>query len=752
VGGSLEDGDTPSPDWVEQTLLDINLSISLIDPNLRDVHLVMSPPDTTISTFEATKLKWRNVLSPFTRRDEVTLALKAMNKGRSHNGPAPEHILLSGVDVLDIYMYLSNMYFAGSQPTEVKRGILCPAYKGDSGTKSRPISVCDIAHQLADTTAAKREAKIFGDLAHPQQYGGLPNRSLNEPLLTAQLSTDHAIHYGDDVQSYFQDTSDAFDSCPLAYLNVTYMKLYCPPTISARFTQQCSKHSRTIKTAVSTGSWIDSAFLEAGSPQGGSTSTLRWNCIMNLTLCAVEAMGGDGYRTCGTDGSAHSKGYHHAAYVDDLQGHSDLKEGDMERTALLDTFRHMTSMAKGKEFTGRTKNSKVYWRLHELQIGATIASVCGITVNISKTFLMHTNPNAFPDGAPLIGLNKSGRLEYSWTKRISTEFGNVRCLGGYLSMGSQSTSDDRHDRQREQWKSVLTAVLAKAGSDCPTGVFLEAVEENLINGVMLGMRSAQATVDELAVHDDKVSKKMIQLLGIPELDSDFSRTAHTMTPIQYGGCGQPSLHCAMAKDNVVSFMAIASGHTSALKNMVMNQLAHWDLSDFARGASISPILERMTQSWAMLVTMHRGGPRQEIPTIVHDSDNIRLMTTMAMEHDNIIWRLLREDEFEIIAGKVVVRDPLQARGAPDSCTPREAVEQGSSGVLNPFISGTTSLGHMIDMAQTPHPNGAGSRQGWGVAVAESTLRTTSPRSRDVTLQGAVKAHWGRLLEAGPEKC
>ena len=266
---------------------------------------------------------WREARRNFADVSELRAALQAMDKGKTGQSMAVEQLINVDDHILEPWLEVTGMFFAGEVVDELKLGTVSPLPK--SLGAFRPVTLLEPIYKCCMGAMASRLLHALHEfgLLDGAQYGFVKDGSCVEPLtIMARIFERGRGEKGEEIHVAFLDATSAFDSVPHTALDAALKRLGAPPDFVTWLRKVLSGHKRKAATAYEVDGDNKAVQLDGGTPQGDPASPAIWVIVMDYALAVMRAkgpkaydvrMGGEALRVC--------------AFVDDLAAMSHTGDG-----------------------------------------------------------------------------------------------------------------------------------------------------------------------------------------------------------------------------------------------------------------------------------------------------------------------------------------------------------------------------------------------------------------------------------------
>lgn len=514
--------------WLLENLKELKILLPFVEANFKFLYDGMSSRSPNAATATA---KWREIEKGPKTIEEIAKTAAGMTNGKSHIGLSPEHVCSSKA-TQEALLFLSRFYFAGDPPKEMKTGLVTSIYK--DSFRFRPITSLDISFQLCESYHKKKEMELIVDCGINRQFGGVIGRSASEPLIELELLLNDAILNDKTLIAYFTDKTSAYDATNPSLFPMMYARWGCPLHISARMAGVTWHHYRVCKTSMGTANLDDAVGLEAGVPQGGILSAIRFICMADaLMYCEINAKC-TGYTI------------------------NDPESGE----EVLYMLRYFMDDAVG--LSGPPKPSKEYPAITTgMQAAALAGSFLSISNNAKKTAVLTTDPENFPKNLSLIHL--SGERLTSDVITIKENQRDLRKIQDFTATTVEGFRERKahalDDKFLSNWQRS-----ASAAKPC-TEVIKIGMQQTVLGTVQNSFRP------EIPLHRDvhermdvKLAATALKLLDIKFEGDKTALTTLLSLPRAMGGLGYPLPGIIAAKTAGIEPIAILEGRNDKLKS------------------------------------------------------------------------------------------------------------------------------------------------------------------------------------------
>ena len=696
---------------------EITLMMTMIDDNVEAMHFAMSPvTDNTDIDKDDLADKWRDACSPFVDEADLLSTMLEMTKNKSSTGMPVEYCSSAGPVAHAIVLELTKFYFAGHQPPNLKLGVCAPIHKNTD--KARPITMLRFIHKLCAFKVAKLEGHITRDTIDDNQHGGLPARSLDEPLLLHALLTDYALFHNIPLTTCLGDCSEAFDRLLHDLMPLMYVNLGAPLFVANLTVAAMTGHTRVFRTAYGISDPTDAVHLRGGSAQGESRSGLAYTTNANVVsryLAFVtdrrNQRSGSGTSGFSVPNDVHpppssmpKRSTNIPTTLPKPSGPGSISTTDLcfEHTMFMDDITTYQSSSTSPH----------------LADAAVPLSAIGIPLNIGKGYVLSTDPAAFKSDTAITALTSDSHVNRAPVCRVPTNgttpepdddgtvpqltnpVNSTRLLGGRISAGSSQQHSNIHVNECNKtldrtYQFLLNQALYRA----PSETLPEFVQTILLSQQRIGIKHTTpdaAAIDRLI--DRFTANHALHLLQLHRLTNNEQTQPPALAPMIFLskdqlGFGVPSANDYATIETAISTLAHLSDDNIVLRPLFFKAVKETTtpgaLSDDGTDACSD------TSGWSP--TIHRAIRRLDsVGLQIHQSTNdppptpadiagAADQTLNGMDSSNFVYRAINTRESSSNPCCIRPNAPLSDVTVP------EAIADGSGLHNSPWIHCTGNI-------------------------------------------------------------
>ena len=317
--------------WLNVTATEAEAIAASLETHAETLRQALMPREVS-SPQEAA---WRDARRNYADVDELRAALMAMAPGKTGASIGLEQlrVLTKAEDhILAPWLVITEMFFAGEVPDELKLGVVSPLAKDEE--KFRPVVLLEPLYKVCMATMSSRVLNSLHKygLLDSAQFGFVRDGSCHDPLkVMARLYERGRGADGEELHVAFLDATSAFDSVPHAVLDAALRRLGAPPDFISWIRAVLSGHRRKAVTAYETDADDEAIELEGGAPQGCPSSPLVWTILADYALAVMRAERGDD----AVDVQFGGEVLRCLAFADDLAVAAKTREGLRARVQML---------------------------------------------------------------------------------------------------------------------------------------------------------------------------------------------------------------------------------------------------------------------------------------------------------------------------------------------------------------------------------------------------------------------------------
>ena len=317
--------------WLNVTATEAEAIAASLETHAETLRQALMPREVS-SPQEAA---WRDARRNYADVDELRAALMAMAPGKTGASIGLEQlrVLTKAEDhILAPWLVITEMFFAGEVPDELKLGVVSPLAKDEE--KFRPVVLLEPLYKVCMATMSSRVLNSLHKygLLDSAQFGFVRDGSCHDPLkVMARLYERGRGADGEELHVAFLDATSAFDSVPHTVLDAALRRLGAPPDFISWIRAVLSGHRRKAVTAYETDADDEAIELEGGAPQGCPSSPLVWTILADYALAVMRAERGDD----AVDVQFGGEVLRCLAFADDLAVAAKTREGLRARVQML---------------------------------------------------------------------------------------------------------------------------------------------------------------------------------------------------------------------------------------------------------------------------------------------------------------------------------------------------------------------------------------------------------------------------------
>ena len=239
---------------------------------------------------------YRQTRTNFETVKELRDALSAMDKGKTGRSLAVEHLLALDDNILEPWLLITDMFFAGEAVDEMKLGTISPLPKNEQ--KFRPVTLLEPIYKCCMAHMSGKLLHLLHkhELLDPAQYGFVVDGSCVEPLTIMARIFEAGRDAGgkQEIHVAFLDATSAFDSVPHTALDAALRRLGAPEDFITWLRSVLHGHRRCAATAYEADADSEAVRLEGGTPQGCPASPTIWVIVVDYALACARKREGTG--------------------------------------------------------------------------------------------------------------------------------------------------------------------------------------------------------------------------------------------------------------------------------------------------------------------------------------------------------------------------------------------------------------------------------------------------------------------------